>query len=75
MQTSSEQFERILCVGETCQRVGLSRSTIWRLARRGKFPQAVQLSSAATVGFLEREVSEWITARAEACKSRPTLSA
>ena len=69
-----DQPERILRVGEACQRVGLSRSTLWRLARRGKFPQAVQLSSAATVGFLEREVAAWIAARAEARKPRQKLS-
>lgn len=69
------QPDRILRVRDTCERVGLSRSTIWRLARRGKFPQAVQLSSAASVGFLEREVADWIAARAQARKPRPKLSA
>ena len=70
-----ETSARILRVRETCERVGLSRSTIWRLARRGRFPQAVQLSSAATVGFLESEVVDWIAARAEARKPRSKLSA
>ena len=69
------QPDRILRVRDTCERVGLSRSTIWGLARRGKFPQAVQLSSAASVGFLEREVADWIAARAQARKPRPKLSA
>jgi prophage regulatory protein len=57
------QPDRILRVREVCERVGLSRSTVWRLSRRGKFPVAVQLSSAATVGFLEAEVVEWIAER------------
>lgn len=41
---------------------GLSRSTIWRRERAGDFPKHRQLTPNA-VGWLEREVDEWIAAR------------
>ena len=44
--------------------VGLSRSTLWRMSREGRFPQPVQLSSAASVGWLKSEVEAWVRERA-----------
>jgi len=46
-------------------RVGLSRTTIWRLQRRGQFPRQVRLSP-NRVGWLESEINAWIAARAAA---------
>src|SRR5947208_875151 len=40
-------------------RTGLSRSTIWRLERRGAFPKHRQISPNA-VGWLEQEIDEWM---------------
>lgn len=40
------------------ERTGLSRSTIWRLERRGAFPRHHRMSTNA-VGWLEHEVDEW----------------
>lgn len=40
-------------------RTGLSRSTIWRLERRGEFPLHRRISSNA-VGWLEAEVNAWM---------------
>jgi prophage regulatory protein len=45
-------------------RTGLSRSTIWRLERRGEFPNHRRLSTNA-VGWLEQEINEWMLARAK----------
>lgn len=41
---------------------GLSRSTIYEMVNRGKFPQPVKLS-ARSVGWLASEVEGWIAAR------------
>jgi prophage regulatory protein len=43
-------------------RTGLSRSTIWRLERRGAFPKHKRLSTNA-VGWLEQEVDQWVRSR------------
>jgi len=43
-------------------RTGLSRSTIWRLERRGEFPKHRRISVNA-VGWLEQEIDEWMLAR------------
>ena len=45
-------------------RTGLSRSTIWRLERRGEFPKHRRISTNA-VGWLEQEINEWMLARAK----------
>ena len=44
-------------------RTGLSRSTIWRLERRGVFPKHRRLSANA-VGWLEAEIDDWVRSRA-----------
>jgi len=46
-------------------RTGLSRSTIWRLERRGAFPRHRRISPNG-VAWLEREVSDWIESRGDA---------
>jgi prophage regulatory protein len=43
-------------------RTGLSRSTIWRLERRGSFPKHRRISANA-VGWLEQEINEWVLSR------------
>ena len=41
----------------------LSRSTRWRLQRKGQFPRSTQLSPGRK-GWLLSEVTEWVKARA-----------
>jgi prophage regulatory protein len=43
-------------------RTGLSRSTIWRLERRGEFPRRHRISTNA-VAWIEEEVMTWIRTR------------
>jgi prophage regulatory protein len=59
-----DQPDRILRWRELRLRVNLSRSTVWRLVRAGRFPAPIPLSSAAAVGWSSKEVDEWIDARA-----------
>jgi len=47
------------------QETGLSKTTIWRLEKEGKFPKRIRLSAGA-VGYMRSEVAEWR-------KSRETL--
>jgi prophage regulatory protein len=50
---------RLLRFADVRDRTGLSRSTIWRLERRGEFP-AHRRISANTVAWVEEEVAAWI---------------
>jgi prophage regulatory protein len=43
--------------------VGLSRPTLWRMVKKGRFPKPIQLSSAAAVGWVEAEVRSWLATR------------
>jgi prophage regulatory protein len=53
---------RFLRIGDVVQRTGLSRTTIWRREREGRFPPRRSLGGGA-VGWLEVEVDRWIEAR------------
>jgi prophage regulatory protein len=46
-------------------RTGLSRSTLWRLEKKGAFPKRHRISTNA-VGWLEHEIEEWIQTRTRA---------
>jgi len=46
------------------ERTGLSRSTIWRLERRGAFPKHIKVS-ANIVAWLEEDVIDWIRSKAK----------
>ena len=63
---------RILRYRDVIARTGLSRTTLWRLERRGEFPLRCQLSANA-VGWVESEVEEWIAART-ARRMQPSAS-
>lgn len=53
---------RILRWNEIREGTGLSRSTVWRYERQGLFPRRIQLT-ARTVGWLEDEVTNWLSTR------------
>jgi prophage regulatory protein len=55
---------RLLRFAAVRDRTGLSRSTIWRLERKGLFPRHVN-ASVNIVAWLEEDVSAWIRARTE----------
>jgi prophage regulatory protein len=50
------------------ERTGLSRSTIWRLERRGEFPKHYRIAP-NVVAWSEQEVSNWIEERLGAAAS------
>jgi prophage regulatory protein len=55
-------MKRIIGPEETMERTDLSRSTLWRMEKKGKFPQRVTVSE-NRVGWYEEEVNEWIDTR------------
>lgn len=56
---------RVLRMPEVLSRVGLSRSTIWRLIKNKEFPTPIRLGGRA-VGWIEEEVEGWIESRSRA---------
>lgn len=55
---------KILRLPEVIDMTGLSRSTIYVLIGKEKFPTSISLS-ARSVGWIEQEVEEWIQKRVE----------
>ncbi len=53
---------KILRTPEVTNITGLSRTTLWRLERRGDFPRRIRLSP-NSIGWIETEVEEWIESR------------
>jgi len=56
---------RILRLRPVIARTGLSRSTIYEHIKNGRFPKQVSLGP-KSVGWVEREIDEWITSRIDA---------
>ena len=57
--------DTLLTIEEVAVRTRLSKPTIYKLIRQGDCPQQLRLC-ANKVAWLEREVSDWVAARAEA---------
>lgn len=64
-QTDTPTHTRLLRKPAVLERLGLSGTTIWRLERAGQFPKSIRLSPGA-VAWKERDIEDWIAARAEA---------
>jgi prophage regulatory protein len=60
----SERQLRFLRFPAVRARTGLSRTTIWRLERRGEFPPHRRISRNA-VAWIECEVTEWMQSKVE----------
>ena len=53
---------KFLRTSQLVEKIGLSRSTIWRLENQEKFPKRRQIGPGA-VGWLEEEVEQWMSDR------------
>ena len=62
-QVQTLETDRILPGSAVEEKTSLSRSTIWRLERDGKFPKKCRLS-ANRVGWLQSEIMAWLQERA-----------
>ena len=56
------EVERVVRVREAVTLTGLSRVTLWRMARDGTFPSPVRLGQRAT-GYRLSEILAWIESR------------
>src|SRR5258706_14625503 len=56
--------ECALRLPQVCKMTGLRRSMIYRMQAEKRFPQRIKLTERA-VGWLEREVQEWLAQRME----------
>ncbi len=54
--------ERIVRAKDVVEMIGLSRTTIWRMEKKGAFPRRVSLG-VGSVGWRYSEVSQWMKAR------------
>ena len=61
--------ERFLRFKQTCERVGLSRATVYRWQEAGKFPQSVCLGE-KRVAFRESEIEAWMKTQIDARSQR-----
>ena len=68
MSNSIRREPSILRRKQVQARTGLARSTIYQQIQAGTFPRPVQLGPRA-VGWLESEVSDWITERIAASRA------
>ena len=68
MSTSVQSNSRVRAVGtgEVCNKLSVSRSTLWRLIKSGQFPAGTQIYGTpgrAKTYWLESEVDSWLLAR------------
>ena len=70
----SEQKPKVLNQKQLTEITGLSAVTIWRKEKAGEFPVRRQLGS-RRVGWLTREVDEWIEATPESEITSPNTNA
>lgn len=57
----------VLRLPAVCRITGLRRSTIYRMQESGQFPRRVKIGARA-VGWIDREVQEWLANRALATR-------
>jgi prophage regulatory protein len=55
---------RFTSVQQASADTGLSRTTMWRMARQGTFPRAIAISP-GRVAYITAELEQWIAARIE----------
>jgi prophage regulatory protein len=60
---------RLIRTKEVLGILGVSRSTLWRMVRAGRFPKPIMISTWA-LGYLDEDVEAWLGARQE----RPTAA-
>lgn len=59
MTNPPDRPDRILSASEVRDRVNLSRQTVWRLERAGRFPPRIHLSP-GRVGWRESEIDAFV---------------
>lgn len=70
-QSVSEAPLRLLRLEQVCEITGLRRSMVYQLEAELRFPKRVKLATRA-VGWVEREIQDWMIERIEARQTQPT---
>jgi len=65
MSDAGDVCVKVLRLDEVIERVGLRRSSIYSYIKQGRFPVPISLGARA-VGWLDHEISEWLSARIQA---------
>jgi prophage regulatory protein len=66
--SSPVSHSRVLRLKEVCKVTGLGRSFIYQLQAEDQFPHSIKIGVRA-VGWLEREVQEWVERRIQLSRS------
>jgi prophage regulatory protein len=66
--SASQRSLKLLRFPAVRERTGLSRSTIWRLERRGEFPRHYRIAP-NVVAWVEDDVTNWIELRTSSVAS------
>jgi prophage regulatory protein len=61
-QTPADTSDRVINTRELLDLIPLTRSTIWKLAREGRFPKPIQLTP-SRIGWQLSEVLAWVADR------------
>jgi len=62
MLSPNRERDKILSAKEVTNKIGLSRTTIWRMELKGDFPRRIILSP-GRVGWSSDEIDNWIDTR------------
>lgn len=54
--------DKILRIKQVVERIGLSRTTVWRMVKRGQFPPPIALYG-RNIGWRDATVTSWILER------------
>ena len=63
--------DKLLRIGQVVDKIGLSRTTIWRLRQDGDFPEAAAIHGPC-IAWSENELDDWIKRRLT--QRKPALS-
>jgi len=63
--------DRIIREAERKRKTGISSTTAWRMEKKGKFPERIQISDGLS-GWYESEVDEWVATRPRGMASPPS---
>ena len=55
---------RTIRIQEVCNKLSVSRTSLWRLSRQVGFPKPINLGGSRMVMFLEAEIDAWLEAQA-----------
>ena len=54
--------KRVIRIQEVCQKIGISRTSLWRLNKQEDFPRPILLRS-RTPAYFEHEIDAWLDAQ------------